>query len=220
MSSRGVLRPRPPRTSRSRRRGGRSVRGRVRPRVDPEGHGLLVLSAAERFVVRLHLFGVGDLERRDDARVCGVQHGRFAVGRPDDVPVGDVAVHALGVKRAVGHVEEYNAMMSAVLYFILVSTSEKSRPSLGCLLDHKTLIRKLTSTSVSIVVSIFPLCSYYSIAFRDDDENISSGAWGDHLSFLRRPSFWDFIHLAQDRFARLVGTPLRRDCPRGADITS
>ena len=74
--------------------------------------------------------------------------------------------------------------------------------------------------AVDVVVSIFALCSYYSIALRDDDENISSGAWGDHLSFLRRTSFWDFIHLAQDRFERLVGTPLRRDCPRGADITS
>jgi hypothetical protein len=37
------------------------------------------MSTAERFVVRLHLFGVGDLERRDDALVRGVRHGRFAV---------------------------------------------------------------------------------------------------------------------------------------------
>jgi hypothetical protein len=46
------------------------------------------------------------LARRDDALVRGGRHGRFAVGRLDDVPVGDVAVHALGVKRALGHVEE------------------------------------------------------------------------------------------------------------------
>jgi hypothetical protein len=74
------------------------------------------MSTAERFVVRLHLFGVGDLERRDDALVRGVRHGRFAVGRLDDVPVGDVSVHALGVKRALGHVEEYNAMSAVHLF--------------------------------------------------------------------------------------------------------
>ena len=33
-------------------------------RLDPEDHGLLVLSAAERLVVLLRFFGVGVLERR------------------------------------------------------------------------------------------------------------------------------------------------------------
>ena len=74
--------------------------------LDCEDRSLLVLSAAKRFVVYPPLVGFGALEHRTCLLVRAVLGRRDASGYPDDGPVGDVAVHARRVVRALGHVEE------------------------------------------------------------------------------------------------------------------
>ena len=74
--------------------------------VDYEDCGLLVLSAAKRFVVFPSLLGCGVLEYRACLLARAAPGRRGAGGHPDDGPMGDVAVHALRIERALGHVEE------------------------------------------------------------------------------------------------------------------
>lgn len=90
-------------------------------RLDPEDRDLLVLPAAKRLVVHQRLLGVGDLERRACAQVRAILGRRVAVGEPDDGPVGDVAVHALCVERARGHVQERDVRVLPVPLFLLIS---------------------------------------------------------------------------------------------------
>ena len=69
-------------------------------RLEREDRCPVVLTAAERLVVRARLFGVGVLQRCACAHMRAVHGHRGAGSHPDDGPVVDVAIHALCIVRS------------------------------------------------------------------------------------------------------------------------